>query len=307
MRAAYDFNDLPSFLKIYYEGMNVLVHEPDFYDLTFAYLAKAHAQNVRYAEMFFDPQPHTGRGVPFDVVIRGIRRAQLEAERILGIKSQLILCFLRDWSAEFAMATLVQSLPYREWIIGVGLDSDEKNNPPVKFKAVFERARREGYFLTMHCDVDQQNSHRAYPAMSGGHRRRPHRSRRQCAGQQRADRRSRAPATGAHHLPGLQRLCHQRQQGQGDQAHARTRHPRHRAFRRPGLFPRLHQRRISSARRRKPISGRRSSCSSRATPSRAPGCRGRPKTAIWRARRLRGDADGSRLCAADRARLASVH
>jgi adenosine deaminase len=158
MRAAYDFHDLPSFLKIYYEGMRVLVHEPDFFDLTFAYLTKAHSQNVRYVEMFFDPQPHTGRGVPFDVIIRGIRRAQLEAERTLGIKSQLILCFLRDWSAEFAMTTLVQSLPYREWIVGVGLDSDEKNNPPVKFKAVFERARKEGYFLTMHCDVDQQNS-----------------------------------------------------------------------------------------------------------------------------------------------------
>jgi len=158
MREAYDFNDLPSFLKIYYEGMKVLVQEQDFFDLTFAYLAKAHAQNVRYAEMFFDPQPHAGRGVAFDVVIRGIRRAQMDAERILGIKSQLILCFLRDWSAEFAMTTLVQSLPYREWIVGVGLDSDEKNNPPVKFKAVFERARKEGYFLTMHCDVDQQDS-----------------------------------------------------------------------------------------------------------------------------------------------------
>jgi adenosine deaminase len=138
--------------------MNVLMSEQDFFDLTFAYLAKAKSQNVRYAEMFFDPQAHTARGVPFDVVIRGIRRAQLDAERILGIKSQLILCVLRDWSAEFAMTTLVQSLPYREWIIGFGLDSDEKNNPPVKFKAVFERARREGYFLTMHCDVDQQNS-----------------------------------------------------------------------------------------------------------------------------------------------------
>ena len=138
--------------------MKVLVHEPDFYDLTFAYLAKAHAQNVRYAEMFFDPQPHTGRGVPFDVVIRGIRRAQMDAERLLDLKSQLIMCFLRDWSAEFAMTTLVQALPYREWIVGVGLDSDEKNNPPVKFKAVFERARSEGFLLTMHCDVDQQNS-----------------------------------------------------------------------------------------------------------------------------------------------------
>lgn len=158
MRAAYDFHDLPSFLKIYYEGMGVLVHEPDFYDLTFAYLAKAHAQNVRYAEMFFDPQPHTGRGVAFDVVIRGIRRAQMDAERIFGIKSQLIMCFLRDWSAEFAMTTLVQALPYRDWIVGVGLDSDEKNNPPIKFKAVFERARAEGFLLTMHCDVDQHNT-----------------------------------------------------------------------------------------------------------------------------------------------------
>jgi adenosine deaminase len=158
MRAAYDFHDLPSFLKIYYEGMGVLVHEPDFYDLTFAYLAKAHAQNVRYAEMFFDPQPHTGRGVAFDVIVRGIRRAQMDAERIFGIKSQLIMCFLRDWSAEFAMTTLVQALPYRDWIVGVGLDSDEKNNPPVKFKAVFERARAEGFLLTMHCDVDQHNT-----------------------------------------------------------------------------------------------------------------------------------------------------
>src|SRR5271168_20641 len=158
MRAAYDFHDLPSFLKIYYEGMRVLVHEPDFFDLTFAYLAKAHGQNVRYVEMFFDPQPHTGRGVAFDVIIRGIRRAQLEAERILGIKSQLIMCFLRDWSAEFAMTTLVQSLPYKEWIVGVGLDSDEKGHPPVKFKQVFARARAEGYLLTMHCDVNQENS-----------------------------------------------------------------------------------------------------------------------------------------------------
>jgi adenine deaminase len=158
MRAAYNFHDLPSFLKIYYEGMRVLVHEPDFYDLTYAYFTKAHAHNVRYCEMFFDPQPHTGRGVPFDVVIRGIRRAQMDAERNLGIKSQLIMCFLRDWSAEFAMTTLVQALAYREWIIGVGLDSDEKNNPPIKFKDVFARARAEGFLLTMHCDVDQQNS-----------------------------------------------------------------------------------------------------------------------------------------------------
>jgi adenine deaminase len=158
LKAAYDFDDLPSFLAVYYEGMSVLLKEPDFYDLAYAYLAKAHSQNVVYAEMFFDPQAHTARGVAFDTVIRGIRRAQLDAERRLGIRSQLIMCFLRDWSAEFAMATLLESLPYKQWIVGVGLDSDEKNNPPIKFKAVFKRAREEGYLLTMHCDVDQQDS-----------------------------------------------------------------------------------------------------------------------------------------------------
>ncbi|MFI6484120.1 adenosine deaminase [Nonomuraea sp. NPDC050663] len=158
LRAAYDFDDLPSFLKIYYEGMGVLRTEPDFYDLAFAYLRKAASQNVRYAEIFFDPQAHTSRGVPFDIVIRGLRRAILDAEKQLGIRAQLIMCFLRDFQAEYAMATLLESLPYKEWIVGVGLDSDEKGNPPAKFAAVYERARQEGYLLTMHCDVDQENS-----------------------------------------------------------------------------------------------------------------------------------------------------
>jgi adenosine deaminase len=158
LKSSYTFHDLPSFLAIYYDGMKVLQKEPDFHDLTYAYLAKARSQNVIYAEMFFDPQAHTSRGVSFDTVIRGIRRAQIDAENQLGIRSQLIMCFLRDWSAEYAMATLLESLPYKEWIIGVGLDSDEKNNPPVKFRDVFKRAREEGYLLTMHCDVDQENS-----------------------------------------------------------------------------------------------------------------------------------------------------
>ena len=158
MKAAYDFDDLPSFLKVYYEGMSVLLEERDFYDLTYAYLEKAHSQNVIYAEMFFDPQAHTTRGVAFDTVIEGIRRAQQDAAAKLGIRSQLILCFLRDMSAESAMEALEQSLPYKDWIIGVGLDSDEKGNPPVKFTEVFARAREAGYRLTMHCDVDQDNS-----------------------------------------------------------------------------------------------------------------------------------------------------
>jgi adenosine deaminase len=157
-RPAYDFHDLTSFLVGYYEGMSVLVTEPDFYELAYAYFEKAAAQGVVYAEIFFDPQGHTSRGVPFDTVIRGLRRAQLDARRVLGLHSQLIMCFLRDFQAEYAMATLLESLPYREWIVGVGLDSDERGNPPSKFAAVFARARAEGYLLTMHCDVDQQNS-----------------------------------------------------------------------------------------------------------------------------------------------------
>ena len=160
MRAAYDFDDLPSFLKVYYEGMSVLLTEPDFYDLTSAYLTRARDQNVIYSEIFFDPQAHTTRGISFETVIRGIHRAQVDALDKLGIRTQLIMCFLRDMSAESAMRTLEQALSYRDWIVGVGLDSDEKGNPPIKFKAVFARARAEGFRLTMHCDVDQENSTR---------------------------------------------------------------------------------------------------------------------------------------------------
>lgn len=158
MRTAYDFHDLPSFLSVYYEGMSVLISEDDFFDLTYAYLVKAQSQNVRYAEMFFDPQAHTSRGVSFDTVIRGIHRAQDLGRVELGIETQLIMCFLRDMSAGSASEALAQSLPYREWIVGVGLDSDEKGNPPVKFIDVFAEARREGFRLTMHCDVDQDDS-----------------------------------------------------------------------------------------------------------------------------------------------------
>lgn len=156
--AAYDFHDLPSFLAIYYSAMRVLLTEQDFYDLTYAYLKKAREQNVRYCEPFFDPQAHTSRGVSFETVITGIRLAQEQAAAELGIESQLILCFVRDMSAESAMETLEQSLPYKDWIIGVGLDSDEKGNPPSKFAEVFKRARAEGYRLTMHCDVNQENT-----------------------------------------------------------------------------------------------------------------------------------------------------
>ncbi|MGK5552152.1 adenosine deaminase [Actinomadura kijaniata] len=158
-RDAYTFDSLSSFLVGYYESMRVLRTEPDFHDLAWAYLSRAAEQNVRYAEIFFDPQAHTSRGVPFDIVVRGLRRAVMDAERLLGVRAQLIMCFLRDLPAGYAMATLMESLPYREWIVGVGLDSDERGNPPVKFAEVFARARREGYLITAHCDVDQPDTH----------------------------------------------------------------------------------------------------------------------------------------------------
>jgi adenine deaminase len=158
MRKGYAFDDLPSFLACYYEGMGVLQTAEDFADLARAYLRRAHEQHVQYAEIFFDPQAHTARGVALDVVIGGLRTALLEARQRFGMRAQLVMCFLRDLSPDYAMATLVDSLRYREWIVGVGLDSDERGNPPVKFADVFRRARVEGYQVTMHCDVDQEGS-----------------------------------------------------------------------------------------------------------------------------------------------------
>jgi len=158
VKASYVFHDLTSFLVGYYDGMGVLQREQDFYDLAMAYFEKAHSQNIVYAEPFFDPQAHTSRGVPFEDVVTGIHRAQVDAENRLGLKSNLIMCFLRDMPAESAMETLEASLPFKDWIIGVGLDSDERGNPPSKFKDVFARARAEGYHLTMHCDVNQEDS-----------------------------------------------------------------------------------------------------------------------------------------------------
>lgn len=153
----FGYTDLATFLAAYYPAMDVLRTENDFFELAHRYLAKASSQGVLRAEMFFDPQAHTARGIPFATVISGYRRAIVAARDEFGISADLIMCFLRDHSAEFAMATLLESLPWREWIIGVGLDSDERGNPPAKFAAVFRRARAEGYFLTMHCDVDQEN------------------------------------------------------------------------------------------------------------------------------------------------------
>jgi adenosine deaminase len=150
VRAAYVFDDLQSFLDIYYAGCRVLVAERDFYELTRAYLARAHEQGVRHAEVFFDPQTHTDRGVPFEVVVGGISAALADGERELGITWRLILCFLRHLSAEAAMATLDLAMPHRDVISVVGLDSSERGNPPAKFAEVFARARAEGLAAVAH-------------------------------------------------------------------------------------------------------------------------------------------------------------
>jgi adenosine deaminase len=138
--------------------VSALRTEPDFYGLAMAYFRTAASQRVRYAEVFFDPQAHTGRGVPFEAVIGGFHRARDNALAEFGLRAQLIMCFMRDLPAEDAMRTLEQSLPHRDKIVGVGLDSDERENPPIKFKDVFERARGEGYRVTIHCEVGQADS-----------------------------------------------------------------------------------------------------------------------------------------------------
>ncbi len=150
LRAAYEFNDLQEFLDIYYEGAGALQTEQDFYDVTIAYLRRAAADGVRRAEIFFDPQTHTARDIPFPVFLGGIHAATITARRDFGISADLIMCFLRHLPADAAMATLEASLPYRDQIIGVGLDSSEVGFPPEIFTDVFARARAEDLHLVAH-------------------------------------------------------------------------------------------------------------------------------------------------------------
>ncbi len=150
VRRAYAFSDLQSFLDVYYAGASVLVTEQDFHDLTWAYLQRCRSDKVRHTEIFFDPQTHTDRGIAFDTVISGITRALDAGRDQLGISSQLILCFLRHLSADAAMATLEQALPWKDRIVAVGLDSSEKGHPPEKFQHVFDRARGEGFLTVAH-------------------------------------------------------------------------------------------------------------------------------------------------------------
>ena len=150
VRQAYVFSDLQSFLDIYYAGCRVLLQEQDFYDLTSAYLQRASKQGVRHAEIFFDPQTHTDRGVPFESVITGIHRALAEGRERLNVSSGLILCFLRHLPEDAAMRTLFEALAYRDWLLGVGLDSSEVGHPPSKFQAVYDRAREAGLLPVAH-------------------------------------------------------------------------------------------------------------------------------------------------------------
>jgi len=150
LRAAYAFTDLQSFLDIYYAGASVLLTEEDFFDMAMAYFRRAAADNVVHAELFFDPQTHTERGVPMATVIRGLSRACDTARRELGVSALLILCFLRHLSEASAFETLEQALPLREHFVGIGLDSGERGNPPEKFARVFARCRELGFRLVAH-------------------------------------------------------------------------------------------------------------------------------------------------------------
>lgn len=150
VRNAYEFSDLQSFLDIYYQGANVLIHEQDFFDLTWAYLLRCQQDRVIHTEIFFDPQTHSDRGISFDTVVGGIHRALRQAESELQISSRLILCFLRHLDETSAFATLEQALRHQDKIIAVGLDSAEKGNPPDKFQRVFERAIEAGFLTVAH-------------------------------------------------------------------------------------------------------------------------------------------------------------
>ena len=150
VRRAYDFKDLQSFLNIYYQGAQVLLAEDDFYRLTWSYLQKAAEQNVRHAEIFFDPQTHTARGLKFETVVQGIHRAMADAGRQLNLSSKLIMCILRHLSVTEALVTLEEARNFKDLITAVGLDSSELGFPPEKFVPVFDRARQWGFKTVAH-------------------------------------------------------------------------------------------------------------------------------------------------------------
>jgi adenosine deaminase len=150
LKSAYAFTNLQSFLDIYYAGASVLLTEQDFYDMARAYFVRAAQDGVLHAELFFDPQTHTARGVPMATVVRGLHRACVDAQVELGVSALLIMCFLRHLSEDDAFATLEQAMPFRDHIVGIGLDSGEVGNPPEKFSRVFARCRALGFRLVAH-------------------------------------------------------------------------------------------------------------------------------------------------------------
>jgi len=150
LKAAYDFADLQAFLDLYYAGMSVLLYEQDFYDLTAAYMKRAVADGVVHAEIFFDPQGHTARGVPFEVALDGIWQALRDAEATYGITSRIIMCFLRHLDEDAAFPVLEQAIAHRDRITGIGLDSSERGHPPQKYQRVFAKAREAGFRLVAH-------------------------------------------------------------------------------------------------------------------------------------------------------------
>ena len=159
IKKAYNFTNLQSFLDIYYAGANVLITKQDFYDLTQAYILKCVEDNIIHTEIFFDPQTHTQRGIKFDTVIMGIVEALNDAKEKFGITSAVIMCFLRHLSQEDALNTLEQSIPYKDYILGVGLDSSELGNPPSKFEDVFKKAKEQGFKLVAHAGEEADVSY----------------------------------------------------------------------------------------------------------------------------------------------------
>jgi len=150
IKSAYNFTNLDSFLKIYYEGSNVLITEEDFFELTWEYILRCKKDNIVHTEIFFDPQSHTSRGISFSTVINGIHKALIKANKEFEITSKIIMCFLRHLNEESCFDTLREAINHKDKIIAVGLDSSEKGNPPEKFKKLFEEAIKEGFLTVAH-------------------------------------------------------------------------------------------------------------------------------------------------------------
>ena len=150
IRTAYNFTNLDSFLKIYYQGSNVLITEEDFFDLTWEYILRCKQDNIVHTEIFFDPQSHLPRGIKFDTIVNGINQALRKAEKDFGISSKIIMCFLRHLNEDSCFKVLKHACNHKDKIIGVGLDSSEKGNPPTKFKRLFEEAMKEGFVTVAH-------------------------------------------------------------------------------------------------------------------------------------------------------------